>query len=165
MFHLKNPTPCRGEIYRIYICPHARAAMSEVDKALAVAGAGLEGDRYHRGEGTFSNPPSPNRQITLIEAEALEALERDHGIPLEAGESRRNLLTRGISLNSLVGKEFRAGGAILKGLKLCEPCSHLEGLTGKALVKPLTHRGGLRAEIVTTGIIRRGDLIEFPARL
>lgn len=163
MFNHKSPAPVRGEIFRIFLSAQAREAMHEVQETLAVAGVGLEGDRYYKGEGTFSNPPHPNRQVTLIEMEALEELQRDHGIRLDAAESRRNLLTQGIALNPLVGKIFRAGSATLRGLKLCEPCSHLEGLTGKTLLRPLTHRGGLRAEILTTGAIRRGDSIEFPA--
>ena len=83
--------------------------------------------------------------ITLIEAEALEALEREHGVRLEPHESRRNIVTRGVALNELVGREFRVGEVVLRGLMLCEPCRHLEKLTGKQLIRGLVHRGGLRA--------------------
>lgn len=126
----------------------------------AVPGRGLEGDRYFSKTGTYSRHEGADRQITLIEVEALEALERDYRIALEPGESRRNVATRGVAVNHLVGRRFRIGEVRLRGLRLCEPCSHMERLSGKPVRSGLVHRGGLRAEILTEGVIRVGDPVE-----
>ncbi len=133
--------------------------MQGVGEALAVAGRGLEGDRYFERQGTWWRAEKPDREITLIEAEALEAFSRESGISLATAESRRNLLTRGIALNALVGKKFRVGNVELEGIKLCEPCAHLEKLTKKKVAKGLAGRGGLRARILGGGTIRVGDEI------
>jgi MOSC domain-containing protein YiiM len=145
-----------GTVKSIYVAESARAPMCRIDSARAIPGAGLEGDRYAAGAGTFSEP-KPDRELTLIESEAIEALERDYGIRIEAGDARRNVVTCGVALNHLVGREFRIGEVRVRGLRLCEPCSHLEKLTGEALMKGLRHRGGLRAQILTAGMIRTGD--------
>ena len=126
----------------------------------AVAGKGLEGDRYSQKTGTYSNKLGPDREITLIEIEAIEALKRDHGIDLQPGDARRNVVTRGVPLNHLVGKEFTLGGVTLRGVRLCVPCTHLEGLTEKGVLTGLIHRGGLRAQIIKDGTIRVGDSIQ-----
>jgi MOSC domain-containing protein YiiM len=126
--------------------------MSAVAEVRAIAGSGLEGDRY-------AAKMKPGTQITLTETEALEAAARDYGIEIAHDDTRRNLLTRGVALNHLVGREFRVGAVRLRGMRLCEPCSHLEGLTGKEMIKALRHRGGLRAEILESGVIRVGDVI------
>jgi MOSC domain-containing protein YiiM len=97
--------------------------------------------------------------MTLIEAEALEALAREHGIELSAGETRRNLTTRGISLNDLVGRRFWVGHVLCQGTRLCEPCQYLADLTRKPLLRPLVHRGGLRADILRGGVIHTGDWV------
>src|SRR5882724_745481 len=122
--------PKTAEVVAIYIGPERLGPMVAVFEVRAIAGAGLEGDRYCCERGTFSKK-LPNNQVTLIEAEALEAAAREHGVEFSAQESRRNLLTRGTPLNLLVGREFQIGGVRLRGLKLCEPCTHLEQLTGK----------------------------------
>ena len=132
--------------------------MIAVPEMRAMAGRGIEGDRYCREEGTFSKK-SPSNQVTLIEAEALEAAAQDYGLVIPAEESRRNVLTCGMALNHLVGREFRIGEVRLRGLRLCEPCSHLEKLCGKQMIKALRHRGGLRAEILNDGSIKIGDVI------
>ena len=133
--------------------------MQSVRNARAVTGKGLEGDRYANKLGTFSKDPGSGRDVTLIEVEAIEALKRDYDVTLDAGESRRNIVTQGISLNHLVDKEFRVGEVILRGTRLCEPCSHMEQLTVKGALRGLIHRGGLRAEIVKGGAIRVGDSV------
>jgi MOSC domain-containing protein YiiM len=98
--------------------------------------------------------------VTLIEIEAIEALERDYGVKLSPGDARRNIVTRGVALNHLVGKEFRVGEVVLRGIRLCEPCQHLVQLTGQEKVLPgLVHRGGLRAQVVKGGVIRVGDAV------
>ena len=134
--------------------------MRGVAEVIAIAGVGLEGDRYAARTGSFSAKPKPGRQITLIEAEAIEALERELGLVLAPGETRRNLVTRGIALNHLVGREFTVGDVRLRGHELCEPCGDLARMTGKSQILPgLVHRGGLRAEILQGGVIRVGDWI------
>ncbi len=144
----------------IYIAPAGSAAMSGVTEIRAIAGQGLHGDRYAKQTGTYSNKPGPAREATLIEIEAMEALKRDYGVELEPGNSRRNIVTRGVPLNHLVGRDFRIGEVLLRGIRLCEPCWHLESLTQKGVARGLVHRGGLRAQILTNGIIRVGDTIQ-----
>ena len=139
--------------------------MVSVNEVHAVPGKGLEGDRYFRQVGTYSGRPGPAglppaREVTMIEIEAIEALKRDYGIELGLGDSRRNIVTRGVPLNHLVGREFHAGKVSLRGVRLCEPCAHLERLTHKELLRALVHKGGLRAQILTDGIIRVLDNIQ-----
>jgi MOSC domain-containing protein YiiM len=131
--------------------------MKSVKEVRALAGQGLEGDRYALKLGTYSNQPGSGRDVTLIEMEALEALKGDYQITLEAGSTRRNIVTRGVALNHLVGVEFTVGDAILRGTRLCDPCAHMEKLTVKGAMRGLIHRGGLRAEIIRGGVIRIGD--------
>ncbi len=150
-----------GRVVSIHIAPAAGARMASVDSVRAVPGRGLEGDRYFLRIGTYSRHPGAGREITLIEAEAIEALDRDCGVSMEAGESRRNLVTRGVALNHLVGRSFRVGEVTLVGVRLCEPCSHMERLSGKRSRAGLVHRGGLRADILTEGVIRAGNGIEM----
>jgi len=125
----------------------------------ATPGRGIEGDRYFEGTGTWSNHPGEGREITLVEMEAFEGLARERNIALKPGETRRNLVTRGVPLNHLVGKEFQVGNVRLMGIRLCEPCHYLEEMTTKGVVAGLIHRGGLRANVLTSGIIRVGDSV------
>jgi MOSC domain-containing protein YiiM len=147
-----------GTVEFIYIAPAATAPALAVQEALAIPGVGLEGDRYALRQGTFFKP-EPDYELTLIEAEAIEALKRDYSVELEPGEARRNLVTRGVALNHLVGRDFQIGEVKLHGIRLCEPCSHLQRLTGRQVIKGLIHRGGLRAQILTEGAIRIGDSV------
>jgi MOSC domain-containing protein YiiM len=148
-----------GEVAGIYIAPKSGDEMLPQGEARAVAGRGLEGDRYFEKIGTYSGIPEPGRQVTLVEAEAIEAVQRDYAVDITAGDARRNLVTRGISLNDLVGREFRVGEATLVGVELCEPCAHLMSLIGKNVLRPLVHRGGIRADVVSSGTIRVGDRV------
>ena len=147
-----------GVVAAIFVGAEATQPMASVLQVSARAGAGLEGDRYARAAGTFSDG-NPNKQLTLVEEEALAATARDYGLTIEGAETRRNLLTSGIALNHLVGREFRIGDVRVRGLKLCEPCGHLEKLAKKEVIKALRHRGGLRAEILSDGVIKVGDVI------
>jgi len=148
-----------GEVVSIHIADRAEARVRSVDHVRAVPGKGLEGDRYFLESGTYSDRPGPGREVTLIESEAIEAMARDNQITIPAGATRRNVTARGAPLNHLVGQEFEVGRVRLLGIKLCEPCSHLEGLTQKGIIAGLVHRGGLRAKILTDGEIRVGDPI------
>jgi MOSC domain-containing protein YiiM len=107
------------------------------------------------GQGTFSKP-EPDFELTLIEAEAIEALKRDYNVDLALGETRRNPVTR-IAPNHLVGQDFQIGEVKAHGIRLCEPCDHLQRLAGREVIRGLRHRGGLRAQILTRGAIRVGD--------
>lgn len=151
----------RGELVAIHIAAKKAEALTSLTSVKAVAGHGLEGDRYCKREGTFTKllePNRPDRQVTLIEEEALAAA-REAGSDVKPAVSRRNLLTRGVPLNHLVGKEFLVGTVRLRGLLLCEPCKHLEKLSVPGARERLIHRGGLRAEVLEGGVLTVGDAI------
>jgi MOSC domain-containing protein YiiM len=149
-----------GRVEGIYIGWEKEGPLGPVDRVQAVAGRGLDGDRYFTDEGTFSDRSRDGRDLTLIESEALEGLAADDGIQLGPGESRRNVITRGIGLNDLVGHRFRVGPVECVGTDLCDPCSHLQQLTQPGVLRGLAGRGGLRADIVTGGEIALGDHVE-----
>lgn len=149
----------KGTVISIHVAQAGAGPMVSINEVRAVAGKGLEGDRYFKKLGTYSNNPGLGRDLTLIEIEAIEALKRDYDIELAPQDTRRNIATLGIPLNHLVGKEFRVGEVTLRGIRLCEPCSHLEKLSHKGVQRGLIHRGGLRTHILTDGIIRVGDTV------
>ena len=149
----------RGAVASIHLAAEAEAPTESVTEVNAVRGRGLEGDRYFMRAGTFSDRPGDGREVTLIESEVLAALRREAGIDLPPGACRRNVVTCGVPLNHLVGREFRIGGVVLRGARLCEPCSHLARLTEPGVLPALVHRGGLRADIVRGGAIRVGDTV------
>ena len=154
-----------GTVEAIFLAASARAQPSSVPAARAVPGRGLEGDRYFLGAGTFTNWQGrrEGEALTLIEAEALEAMRDEQEIDLTGGASRRNVVTRGIALNDLVGKRFRVGEVECYGDRLCDPCRHLERLTEDGVLRALAGRGGLRADILHRGRIAVGDaLCEIP---
>lgn len=145
-----------GELVGIYVTPDAGAPVRSMDAIDAVAGRGLVGDR---NEG--DNRDDPARQLTLIEAEAVEEVAAGEGIAVTAADMRRNLVVRGVSLNDLVGREFQVGPVRVRGLELCEPCRHLEEVTGLPVIKPFVHRAGLNAEILTSGRLAVGDAVRI----
>ena len=148
-----------GEVISIHIASEEGAPTVAVGEVRAVEGKGLEGDRYHNKAGTFSRKDNPGREVTLIESEAIEALTNDYGIEFELGDSRRNIVTRGVPLNHLVGVEFSVGAVVLRGVKLCDPCGYLERMTRPGVREALANRGGLNADIVSGGTIRVGDAV------
>jgi MOSC domain-containing protein YiiM len=147
-----------GTVEFIYVASGAAVPTQSVNEAQAMPGVGLQGDRYALHTGTFWKP-LPDRELTLIEAEAIEALKREYSFELATGEARRNVVTRGVALNHLVGKEFQIGEVRVRGIRLCEPCDHLQRITGGEVINGLAHRGGLRAQILTQGTIRVGDVV------
>ena len=151
-----------GKVAAIYVASEARGEAVAQEEVVAVAGKGLEGDRYFKGTGTWSKKTGVQRQVTLIESEAVEAVRRDQHIDLAPGQTRRNILTEGVALNHLVGREFTVGAARLRGIKLCEPCGHLERLSAPGVEEAFLHRGGLNAEILEGGVIRVGDPVDTP---
>jgi MOSC domain-containing protein YiiM len=157
---LSDTTGFRGVLLHICIADAGSQPMREVAEARLVEGVGIEGDRYATGKGYYSKSPRADRQVTLIEMETIEAIVRDHRIPLVPQETRRNLTTRGVPLNHLVGRRFRVGEVVLNGERLNVPCKYLDGLLGRELFGPLTNRSGLNCTIVKGGTIRPGDPIE-----
>lgn len=139
-----------GSVAAILIAPAAEAPLVPVESVNAIAGRGLEGDRYHDGRGTFSGP-GRGYQLTLVAAEVLNEL----GLPWE--DARRNIATRGIDLNALVGRRFTVGAVECIGRRLAEPCAHLERVSQPGLLRPLVHRAGLRADILSGGTISLDD--------
>ncbi|HYA44093.1 MAG TPA: MOSC domain-containing protein, partial [Acidimicrobiales bacterium] len=125
-----------------------------LQRILALAGKGLEGDRHVSGLGTFPSDVTGSA-LTLIEAEVCESFSP----PLTANEHRRNIVTRGIGLNGLVGHNFMIGGVPCRGVRLCEPCRVIVGYAGRPLLRALVHRGGLRADILEDGVIAVGDQV------
>jgi MOSC domain-containing protein YiiM len=146
-----------GRVEAIFVAERAGARPEPIAEAEIVAGRGVRGDRYFAGEGEFSNHPGSGRDLTLIEAEAVEALASEHGIEIEPAEARRNVLTRGVDLNALVGQRFLVGEVECRGDRLCDPCSHLEKLTRPGVLRGLAGRGGLRADVLSDGTVRVGD--------
>ena len=151
----------KGIVLSIHISPVVGAPMVERDSIRAVAGKGLEGDRYFLGGGFYSRFGGPLREVSLIEAEVLERLAYDHHLELASGETRRNIITQGVPLGHLIGRTFCVGRVLMRGVEICEPCKHLVDVTGKApLLSALIHRGGLHAQILTDGEIHRNDLVQ-----
>jgi MOSC domain-containing protein YiiM len=146
-----------GTVEGIYVAPQAGAQPQRVERVRAVAGRGLEGDRNFTGAGTFYDPRKPGRDLTLIEAEAIDGLAADTGIALAPGDARRNVVTRGVRLNDLVDRRFALGDGIeCIGRLLCDPCRHLERATDPGVLKGLANRGGLRADVVSDGWLEVG---------
>jgi MOSC domain-containing protein YiiM len=148
-----------GTVVSINIASAAEALMQQVQEARAIPGRGLEGDRYFFRQGSYYKP-QPDRELTLIEAEAIEALRSECQVDFDLSASRRNIVTRGVPLNHLVDKEFWIGDVKARGIKLCEPCAHLQRLSHPKVLPGLVHRGGLRAQILTEGTIRVGEIVK-----
>jgi MOSC domain-containing protein YiiM len=148
-----------GTLREIWRTPAAAAPMQRVPAATLVVGIGLDGDRYALGGGTWAQYPQLEKQLTLIDADDVAAVARETGSTLLPGQTRRNLVTTGIELPSLVGGWFAVGDTLLFGAKRCPPCTHLERLTGIRLVKAMVHRGGINAGVFAGGAIREGEVI------
>ncbi len=148
----------QGVVELLAVAPRAEAPMQLVDRARALAGRGLAGDRYADGAGTFSPRAAhrPGYDLTLIAAEVVEELTGRDAAD-DFARTRRNVLTRGLDVNALVGREFTIGGVRCRGLRLAEPCAHLERLHGPGLLRPLIHRGGLRVDVLSDGDVDLGS--------
>jgi MOSC domain-containing protein YiiM len=144
-----------GQVEAIHTAAESGAPCEPVDRVHAVAGRGIEGDRKY-GE----HAPGSGHDLTLISAEALEALAEETGIQLDPGQSRRQVTTRGIDVNSLVGRRFTVGGVEAVGIELCEPCRHLQSMTPPGTMRGLVHRAGINADVVFGGEIAVGDAVE-----
>jgi MOSC domain-containing protein YiiM len=154
------PMAWQGELLFIHIAERGSAPMQSLSEARLRAGVGIEGDRYATRLGTYSAKHHLDRQATLIEVETLEALARDRDMELSPDEHRRNLTTRDVPLNHLVGRYFQVGECVLYGGRLNAPCAYLETMVGRKVMKPLLNRSGLNCRIVVGGAVRVGDRIE-----
>jgi MOSC domain-containing protein YiiM len=144
-----------GLVEAIFVTSESGDLPAPVERVRAYAGRGLEGNRYY-----WDNGDAPSgRAVTLIAAEAMDAVSREGDISIEPAATRRNVLTRGIDVNELVGKRFRIGDVECEGVELCEPCTHLESMTQPGVIKAFVHRGGLNADILSDGEISVGDAI------
>lgn len=152
-----------GKLLAIAMAPERKVAMQSVERIEVVAGAGLVGDRYGEGIGAaqFLGRRKPENEVTLIASEAIEAANDEYGMTISHLDTRRNLLTEGVPLNDLVGRTFRVGPVLLKGLELCEPCGYLEKRTYPGIQIALKRRGGLRCCVIEGGAIAVGDAVEF----
>jgi MOSC domain-containing protein YiiM len=149
-----------GEVVGIYTAPEPHAPTVPVERVRALQGRGPEGDRYFRPEGTERHEPGTGHDLTLVEVEAIDALAEETGIRLEPGEARRNIVTRGVALNDLVGQAFRVGDVRCVGVEPCDPCRNLERMTQPGVLRGLVGRGGLCADVVRGGEIAVGDAVE-----
>jgi MOSC domain-containing protein YiiM len=150
-----------GIVEGIYIA-HARGEPTEfVEQVHVVPGKGIEGDRYFSQPEIKDFDSKPGLELTLIEIEAIEAICKEDGIQISPDQTRRNIVTRGVSLNELVGHAFSIGDLQFRGIRLCEPCNYLAKRTDPRILRSMTHRGGLRAEIITDGIIHLNDIISI----
>ena len=147
-----------GRLVAIYTTTEGGAPMEARNEIAAIAGAGLDGDRYATKAGKFSEREGKGREVTLIAREAIEAANAQ-GVVIGEDETRRNLVTEGVDLDALIGKTFTVGNAVLTGVRDCPPCAYLEGLTRPGVRAALADRGGLRAAVVGDGVLKVGDPI------
>jgi MOSC domain-containing protein YiiM len=148
-----------GVLTEIWRTGTAAAPMRRLPTGLLVAGAGLDGDRYALGGGTWAQYPDLEKQVTLIDRNDVAAVAAETGSHLSPGDTRRNVVTTGIELPSLVGQWFAVGDVLLFGMKRCPPCTHLERLTGVRLVKAMVHRGGINAAVFAGGPVAEGAVV------
>jgi hypothetical protein len=147
-----------GVVEAIWVAPAAGVSARPRQRVRALAGRGLDGDRHVTGRGTFPSGRAGSA-LTLIDAEVCACFDP----PLDPDQHRRNILTRGIALNALVGHEFTIGEVHCRGMRLCEPCTVVQRYAGRPVLRALVHRGGLRADILADGEISVGDLIRAVA--
>jgi MOSC domain-containing protein YiiM len=148
-----------GIVAYIHIAPEAAKPMQSLHAAEIIAGQGIAGDRYALKLGHYSHYPKPGRHLTLIEVEVLADIAHQLGNRFSPHDSRRNITTRGLRLNPLVGKKLQIGPVLLEVMRLCDPCAYLQELVGLPVLKPLVDGGGIRCDVITGGIIRVGDAI------
>ena len=149
-----------GIVVALFTVDRRAAPMKKVEQLYALAGRGIEGDRYFLGTGTYSKSPEPGRQVTLIKSEVLESLKNKLEINVKPEESRRNILTQGIEINDLIGTEFYVGTVRLRAHRITQPCLYLEKLLDQpGLYKELWDNGGISCEILCDGVIKERDII------
>jgi MOSC domain-containing protein YiiM len=149
----------QGQLVRIEVASSKGAVPHEL-ATVHVTEAGIDGDRYATGAGRAPDKQGrPDKAVTLIAEETLARIKDGLGVLVTHGQTRRNLLTRGVPLNDLIGQRFQVGDAILEGVELSDPCRYLEGLTKLPMRKLLEGCGGLRAKVIRPGVIKADDPI------
>jgi MOSC domain-containing protein YiiM len=146
-----------GSVVGVFTSSTTGGAIVSHDEIKAVAGRGLEGDRYF--ESNQDDDHDPAREITLITAEGIELSAAERGVVLGPGEHRRNVVIRGVDLLEFVGGTIRVGDVEVEVLQDNPPCRYLQELTGKRVVTGLRGNGGVRGRIVAGGVIRVGDSV------
>jgi len=144
-----------GAVVALHTAPESGAPVDARERIEVLPGQGVRGDRHFSAEPTAAR----GTDLTLIEREAIAAVERDYGIELPEGAHRRNVTTDGVALNHLVGERFRVGEVVCEGVVLCEPCSHLADLTDEPVDEAFAHRGGLRVDVVEGGTVAVGAAV------
>jgi len=148
----------QGSIVSIYITPNPSGSMVSVPQVRAFADRGLEGDRFFRESWIAAN--RPDKAVSLIEEEVLKLAAEELGVTDFADRTRRNIVTRGVALIDLLHREFTIGGVRMRGIRLFEPCAHLEKTSNlPGIFKALEHRSGLKAAILSDGLMRVGNPI------
>lgn len=150
-----------GIVEKIYIAPASGEPTESVDRIHVVAGKGIEGDRFYLQSESKDTQSKTDREITLIEMETIDAIYKEDRIKITPDQTRRNIVTRGVSLNDLVGHVFSIGEIKLLGIRLYEPCNYLASRTDPRLLHSMVHRGGLRAKIIVDGMIHINDPISI----
>lgn len=149
-----------GRIIAIFAAPQKHAAQLSLQAVQLKAGKGIVGDRFFGLRKT-----QPGRNLTLIESEVIEEFNQAYQLNIPVSAPRRNLVTQGIWLNQLVGKTFKIGEVLCRGIELCEPCKVMArqfpaGILPQAeIICAFAHKGGIRAEVLADGIVRMGDKI------
>ena len=149
-----------GTVVALFTVDRMSAPMKKMEQLNALAGLGIEGDRYLLGTGTYSKKPEPGRQVTLIKSEILDWLKKEFDITVKPEECRRNVVTRDVEINELIGTEFFVGEVRLRAHRITQPCIYLENLLSQpGLYQALWDNGGISCEIMTDGVIKEGDII------
>jgi len=147
-----------GSVKEIFITPASAQAMVAVSSVRAFADRGLQGDRFYRE--SWNAVKRSDKAVSLIEDEVLELAAKEIGVDAIGILTRRNIVTRGVPLIELLGREFTSGSVRMRGIRLFEPCGHLVAVTKiPAIFKALEHRSGLKAAVLSDGEIRVGDAI------
>ena len=151
-----------GTIAGIYSATQKGDLIKGHKRVAVKAGKGIVGDRYYSetGKNRSSYKGEPDWEITLIEAEVVEAFNRSEGHQFHVSDFRRNLVTRDVELNKLVGKRFSINNTLFYGVQLCEPCASLQQRLGVSILPELVGKGGLRAQILSNGVVAVGDSLE-----
>lgn len=155
-----------GRITAIFVAPSKHAEQLAIEAVQLKRGKGIVGDRFFG-----QSQKNPGRNLTLIEIEAIEEFNETYNLTINLSATRRNFLTRGVRLNDLLGKTFRVGDVLCKGIELCEPCRLLtrqlshESISEKNIIKALTHKSGLRAEVLSDGVVHWGDSVMIESNM
>lgn len=148
-----------GTVERVFVAGAGGEAMHPVDEVQALAGRGLDGDRYATRRGYWTDVDEC--QVTLIAAEDLDAIAGSSGVAVRDGQHRRNIVVRGLDLRALAGRTFRIGEATFAYDRPRPPCRYIEGITEPGMTRALAaRRGGICARVIDSGLIRPGDAVE-----